>query len=284
MNFSNLWKHPKTTIAGLLLGVVQAGTLLSGAGLTFGAIGTTTWVGLAVALATTLLGAFAKDPGSAVSAPNASTSNSTAKLGALMLISLTLLGTMPVVGCTQAQRVSVAQEIVNWTPVFISTADTVNAAIEALDPATVAILGPMTLAINTFGPEFEKAAQAYLANPSQTNLQVIQALIVQIQQDTNSALLAAAKITNPTSQATATKNVNLIATIANTLLALVQSISTKTQVAAMAGQVRVTFAQVRPYLDEPGMQRAADRVAGDLALSRAPTPSQFFAYEAQSGF
>jgi hypothetical protein len=200
---------------------------------------------------------------------------------ATMILSLAALNTA---GCTQQQRVTVAQEIVNWAPVFISTADTVNAAVEALDPVTVAVLGPMTLALNTFGPQFELAAQNYLANPTQTALQTLQALVVQIQQNANSALLAAAKITNPVSQATATRNINLIATIANTLLALVQSISTKAQVAAMATQVHVTLAQVRPYMDEPAMQRASLGVSHDLALATVPTPAQFFAAEAQRGF
>jgi hypothetical protein len=187
-------------------------------------------------------------------------------------------------GCTQQQKISVAQEIVNWTPVLVSTADTVSAAVQALDPATALILGPATLALNTFAPEVEKAAQAYLANPNQTTLQVLQSVITQIQQDASAALLAAARVTNPNSQALAVKDVNLIATIANTLLALVQSISTKAQVAAMAAKVRVTLAQVRPLMDQNALEAASLRVSGDLALNHAPTVNQFFAYEAQAGF
>lgn len=210
--------------------------------------------------------------------------NKVRTLGAVLLCALTLLGTLPVTGCTQQQRLSVAQEIVNWTPVFISTADTVNASIMTLDPSTIAVLGPLTAAINAFGPEFQKAAQAYLANPNQTTLQALQQLIVQIQQDTNAALLAAARILDPVSQATALKNVNLVATIANTLLALVQQISTKAQVAAMSAAVRVPLAQVRPYMDEAALSRASAEVARHLALNEVPTPNQFFAYEARAGF
>jgi hypothetical protein len=205
-------------------------------------------------------------------------------LGVLALSLALFAGTLPVVGCTQQQRISAAQEIVNWAPVFISTADTVNAAIEALDPATVVILGPLTAGINAFGPQFELAAQNYLKNPNQTTLQVLQSLVTQIQQNASAALLAAAKIVNPASQATATKNINLLATIANTLLALVQSISTKAQVAAMATHVHVTLAQVRPYLDQGQMQEASIQVSHDLALNSAPTPAQFFAYEQHAGF
>ncbi len=275
--FSNLWNHPKTTAVGLLLAIVTIGGVFLQQGVTLGNLGTGNVVSLAIGVATALLGLLARDPSS-------SSTTSTAKLGAWMLISLTLLGTMPMVGCTQKQKITVAQEIVNWAPVFISTADTVNAAVEALDPATILVLRPLTLAIDTFGPQFQLAAQNYLANPNQTTLQVLQALIVQIQQNTNTALLKAAKITNPASQATATRNINLVATIANTLLALVQGISTKAQVAQMATGVHVTLAQVRPYLDQDSMQAASVKVSRDIALSVTPTPDQFFAYESRAGF
>ena len=205
-------------------------------------------------------------------------------LGGLLLCVLTLIAAVPVVGCTQAQKVSVAQEIVNWTPAFISAADAANAIIQSLDPATVIILRPMTVAIDAFAPQIALGARNYLANPNQTTLQVVQALIVQIQQNTNAALLNAAKITNPDSQARALASINLVATIANTLLALIQQISTKAQVLAMAAGVHVTLAQVRPYMDQPGLQRASLQVSHDLALTQAPTVDQFFAFEARSGF
>jgi hypothetical protein len=275
--FSNIWQHPKTSVTGVLICLVTIAGVLSQQGITLGNAGTGTMVTLIAAVATALLGLLSKDPGSPASLPTSS------KLGCLALIMLLFM--LPFeTGCTQQQKVNVAQEIVNWTPVLVSTADTVSAAVQALDPATVLILGPVTVALNAFAPEVQKAAQAYLANPSQSTLQVLQAVVLQIQQDATKALLAAAKITNPASQALAVKDVNLVATIANTLLALVQSISTKTQVAAMAAQVHVTLAQVRPLMDQNALEAASLRVSGDLALNHAPTVNQFFAYEAQSGF
>lgn len=218
--------------------------------------------------------------------------SSTQRLGALACSLLLVAATFGAAGCTQQQKISVAQEIVNWTPAFISTADTVNASIMALDPATIAILGPITAAVNAFGPEFQKAAQSYLANPGQTTLQVLQSLVTQIQQDTNSALLSAAKITNPASQATATRQINLLATIANTLLSLVQSISSKQQIAAMSlqgptvGAIRshIALAQVRSLLDEHSLEVARLEVQRDTRIARAPSVSDWFALEAQAGF
>jgi CheY-like chemotaxis protein len=278
MNLSNIWEHPKTTAAGLLLAIVTVAEVFEQQGVTLGHIGVGTGVSLLAAVATALLGLLARDP-----EKSSSKSQTGTQLGIALLIGLMI--SMPVMqGCTQQQRLSVAQEIVNWTPVFVSTADTVNAAVMALDPATVIVLAPLTAAVNALAPELQKAAQAYLVNPNQTTLQLLQAMAAQIQQDVNATLLAAAKITNPASQAKATQQINLVATVMITLFGLVQSISTKAQVAVMESQVHVTFAEVRPYLDIPAIQIASTRVSRDLKLGRSISPNEFFAYEAQSGF
>jgi hypothetical protein len=272
---TNIWNHPKTSIAGVLICATTIAGVLSQQGITLGHAGTGTVVALIASIAAAFLGLVAKDPSSG--------GTGGAATGAMIAFLCIMLVVGPV-GCTQQQKITVAQEIVNWTPVFISTADTVNASVEALDPPTAVVLVPLTAAINAFGPELQKAAQAYLANPNQTTLQVLQALVVQIQQDANTALLAAAKITNPTSQAMATRDINLIATIANTLLGLVQSISSKAQVAAMSARVQVQLALVRPYMDRNAMQAASLKVSRDLALNHTLTVDQFFNYEAKAGF
>ena len=67
MNFSNIWNHPKTTVAGLLIAVASVAGVLSQQGITLGKAGTGTIVTLVSALATALLGLFAKDPEAASS-------------------------------------------------------------------------------------------------------------------------------------------------------------------------------------------------------------------------
>jgi len=63
MNFiTNIWNHPKTSAAGLLIAVVSVAGVLSQQGLTLGKAGTGTVVTLVSALATALLGLLAKDP------------------------------------------------------------------------------------------------------------------------------------------------------------------------------------------------------------------------------
>lgn len=57
----NVYQHPKTTAAGLLIAIVAAAAALSQQGITLGHAGTGTVVALASAVATALLGAMAKD-------------------------------------------------------------------------------------------------------------------------------------------------------------------------------------------------------------------------------
>jgi len=276
---SNIWLHPKTSAAGLLIAIVTITSVLSTQGITLGSVGSGSIVTLISGLAAALLGLLARDPQSA-----ASEAGSTNKLGAWALIALVLSSSMAMTGCTQQQRVSVAQEIVNWTPALVSSVDTLGGVVEMLDPASAIIVAPVTAGINAFAPQFELAAKNYLANPNQTTLALLQSLVVQLQQNTNASLLAAGRIVNPKSQKTALTNINLVATIVNTLLGLVQSISNRAQIAQMALGVHVTLAQVQPYMDSDAMQAASLRVSRDLALNTIPTPKQFFAAEASVGF
>ena len=59
---TNIWNHPRTSAAGLLIGVAGIGSVLSQQGITLGKAGTGTVVSLATGVATVLLGLFAKDP------------------------------------------------------------------------------------------------------------------------------------------------------------------------------------------------------------------------------
>lgn len=62
MNLANIWQHPKTTIAGLLVCVVTIAGTLSQQGITLGNAGTGTVITLISGLATALLGLLARDP------------------------------------------------------------------------------------------------------------------------------------------------------------------------------------------------------------------------------
>lgn len=68
MNLANIWQHPRTSIAGLLIGIVSLGTVLSQQGITLGHAGSTTVISLATAIASAFLGLIARDPNTAKSA------------------------------------------------------------------------------------------------------------------------------------------------------------------------------------------------------------------------
>lgn len=202
---------------------------------------------------------------------------------ALALAFAGILCVMPI-GCTQQQRVTVAQEIVNLGPGVQSAVDTALATASVFLPADGLIFNAATAGFDTLSTGLEKAANDYLADPTQTTLAFLQAEIVKFQQAVNTALLQVAGIKDAASQKLALVAINGIATVVNTVLGLVQSISTKAQVAAMASQVHITLAQVRPLMDKAQMAAISLRVAHDIGLQQVVTVDQFYAYEARAGF
>lgn len=278
MNFANIWQHPNTTALGLLICIVTATGVLEQQGISLGTAGTGTVVALVGALASAFLGLFAQDP------KKGSNGTNTAKqLGIALLIGMLI--SMPALeGCTQQQKVNVAQEIVNWAPSLTSAVNAIAATGAVLQPQYAVAFGIATAGFDALSLGLQSAAKDYLANPSQTTLQLLQAEVVKFQQSVNTSLLQVAGIKDPASQRMALAAINALATVVNTILALVQSVSTKAQIAAMKAQVHVTLAQVRPYMDTQGMQMASLRVTRDLGLGHAVMPNEFFAYEAQAGF
>jgi hypothetical protein len=247
---SNVWKHPRTSAAGLLIAVVTVASILSQQGVSLGSAGTGTVVTLVSAIGTALLGLLARDPeGSSAS------TGTTAKLGALALIAL-LLPAPFVTGCSGA---SVAQDIVNWTPALQSAVNTVDSAASLLAPRDAPIFGAATVGFDAASNLLVAQAKAYLANPTASALEQLQTQVVTFQQQVNAALLEAGRITNTASQQHALACIQGVATIVTAIFALVQSVSSKVALARMASQSTIKLVAVRPYLDE---KRAAEIVAG----------------------
>ena len=253
MNFiKNIWNHPKTSAAGLLIAVASVASVLSQQGVTLGKVGTGTVVSLASALATALLGLMAKDP--ETGSEGAGGQGSTLKLGAWMLIAL-LIPLPWMQGCTAA---GVAENIVNWTPSLQSAVATVDSTAALLAPADAPIFTAATISFDAASNLLVAQAKAYLANPSGSALAKLQSQIVTLQQQVNTALLQAARIVDQKSQQHALAAIQGVGTIVIAILALVQSISSKAQVAQMAADSGVKLAAVEPYLNE---SRAAEIVA-----------------------
>ena len=263
---TNIWNHPKTLSAGLLIAVASIAGVLSQQGITLGKVGTGTVVSLVTALATALLGLMAKDPETASqSAAAGKPATQQAKLGAWMLIAL-LIPLPWMQGCTAT---GVAQDIVNWTPALQSAVATVDSTAALLAPADAPIFASATAGFDAASNLLVAQAKAYLANPSASVLAQLQTQIVTLQQQVNAALLQAAKIVDPASQQHALAAIQAVGTIASAILALVASVSSKAAVAHMAAQTGVKLSMVRPYLDD---SRAAEIVAAHygepVALAR----------------
>jgi hypothetical protein len=240
-SISNIWNHPKTSAAGLLIAVVTVASVLSQQGITLGTAGTSTVVTLVSGLATALLGLLARDPVSVSPNPG-----STAKLGAWALISLLL----PLPFLSGCSGTTVAQDIVNWTPALESAVATVDSTAAILAPAEAPIFAAATIGFDAASNLLVAQAKAYLANPTASVLTQLQAAVVGFQQQVNASLLSAARIANPVSQKHVLNAINAVGTVVIAILALVQSVSNKVAVAQMASQSTIKLAMVRPYLDE----------------------------------
>jgi len=272
---SNIWNHPRTSAAGLLIAAVTIAGVLSQQGITLGSAGTGTVISLVSALGTALLGLLAKDPD-----PGPATSNS-AKLGVLMLCAVLVAGTIPVAGCS---GIAVAQDIVNWTPALQTAGAVVDSTASVLAPADAPIFQAATTSFDAATNLLVAQCKAYLANPSASLLAQLQAQIVTFQQQVNAALLQSARIVNPNSQTHALAAINGVATIINAIFALIESISSKATAAQMASQASIKISQVQPYLDkEQAARLVAEHYSEPVFLARLQI-AQAQAAAIQAGF
>jgi hypothetical protein len=244
-SISNIWKYPKTSAAGLLIAIVTVAGTLSQQGVNLGTAGTGTVVTLVGAIATALLGLLAKDPLSGTAAVGPSTGVASSKLGAWALIALLL--PLPFMG--GCSGVTVAQDIVNWTPTLQGAVATVDTTAALLAPLDAPVFAAATIGFDAASNLLAAQAKAYLANPGASTLGQLQNQVVTFQQQVNAALLQAGKIINPASQQHALSAIQAVATIVSAMLALVQSVSSKTAVAQMAGRSTVKTASIERYMD-----------------------------------
>ncbi|MGA3032558.1 MAG: hypothetical protein ABSD70_04715 [Terracidiphilus sp.] len=249
---SNIWNHPKTSAAGLLIAIVSIAGVLSQQGVSLGNVGTGTVVSLISALATGLLGLLAKDPETGTEGTRSQGTN--AKLGAWAMIAL-LLPLPWMQGCAEK---SIAQDIVNWTPSLQSAVTTVDSTAALLAPADAPIFAAATAGFDAASNLLDAEAKAYLADPTAGTLLQLQTMIVTLQQQVDAALLQAARIVNPASQQHALAAIQAVGTVVSAILSLVQSISSKAAVARMASESGIKLAAVEPYLN---LSRSAQVVA-----------------------
>jgi hypothetical protein len=139
---------------------------------------------------------------------------------------------------------------VNWTPALESTAATVASTITVLQPQDALLISGALAGFDNLADLTVAEAKAYLANPGQTTLQALQTGILTLQQQVNGALLHAARIVDPNSQALVTAALNGVATIVNSIIALVLEIKGNTvQAEAAKAAPLVRSSEVRKLYD-----------------------------------
>lgn len=202
----------------------------------------------------------------------------TPQLGAIACILLLL---MSMIGCS---KVSVAQEIVNWTPTVEQTIASVIAGASFIDPAAAPIFALAEDGLKALGTVLTAAAQSYLTNPNATTLEALQNAVAAMLGQVNQGLLQAARIVNPQSQKLALTLLNGVAAAVNAIVALVEQISSKAAIARMGLKQRVKLAQVSRLLDQNQMRHAIQRTTADLGVKYDVTPAQFIAQQEALGF
>jgi hypothetical protein len=243
--FSNIWNHPRTTAAGLLISVASIASVLSQQGISFGEAGKGTVVTLVGALASALLGLLAKDPSAQTSGQTSGTASQQGKLGAWALIALLL--PLPFMGGCSSK--SVAENIVNWTPALQSAVAAVDSSSALLSAEDARAFAAATAGFDAAANLMVAQAKAYLANPSASTLAQMQNEVVTFQQQVNVAMLQAARIVNPGSQQHALATIQAVGTVVTAILALVQSISSKKELEQMAAQSTIKLSAVGPYVN-----------------------------------
>jgi hypothetical protein len=263
---SNIWNHPRTSAAGLLIAVVTVAGVFSQQGVTLGKAGAGTVITLVSAVATALLGLLARDPGESARERQARSAEDAARLGVWLLIVL-LLPLPWIEGCNGT---TVAQDIVNWTPALQSAVATVDSTAALLAPTDAPLFTAATTGFDAASNLLVAQAKAYLANPGAGALATLQTQVVTFEQQVNAALLAAARIVNPASQQHALAAIQAVGVIVTAILALVQSISGKSAIARMAAASPLKLATVKKWSnDAQRAQMVAAHYGEPLELARS---------------
>lgn len=161
--WANIWEHPKTSVAGVLIAVVTVASVLSQQGITLGNAGTGTVVSLIGALATALLGLLAKDPDSG--------STTSVKSGAWLLVALLLpAGVLTSCTATSSQLKSDAQALA-------TALSGLSAALTTEDAATASKLEVAAESLTAVVDNWDTSSSASKLNTAAAGVEAVLAVI-----------------------------------------------------------------------------------------------------------
>jgi hypothetical protein len=147
----NIWQHPRTSAAGLLIATATVAGVLSQQGITLGTAGTGTVVSLIAALATALLGLLSKDPGE-------STSGTKSKFGAGLIVAV-LIPALTLSGCTIT-----ANQLKNDAAALAAALTSLSAAVSPSDASAAAKLALAAESLNAVVNQWDASSSIGLLN------------------------------------------------------------------------------------------------------------------------
>jgi hypothetical protein len=186
-----------------------------------------------------------------------------AKLVTMLLVIVLVL--LPTAGCSQQSVVQQALTVFTAGQQYVAAAQSLAPELQVINPelakevAEYADLAGKNLA------SLIAIANAYLAKPDAQGYQALLNGVDALTASIDQKVLAAAKISNPGSQAKVMAILAVAATSAHVVLGALQAKASKGQVQAMpkiAG--RVAPAEIRPYLD----RAYADQMLADLGYGQ----------------
>ncbi len=207
---SNIWNHPKTTLAGLLVGIGTIAGVLSQQGITLGHAGTGTVVTLISGIAAALLGLVAQYPGGG----GATGPLLTGKMLGLILLGPVLIGSLTLTACTGSQVNQVVSEINAYLPTVVAIVNDalqIAAAVGTNPSASAAAVNPTVVnaltVVEADLKNLEPLVATYLAKASGSSTKAtawsnIQAIVDTAAADADNLLeLASVKNANSNAQA-----------------------------------------------------------------------------------
>jgi hypothetical protein len=214
-------------------------------------------------------------PTAVVTAASNSNGNSLGKVGTALMLCFALVTLPLTTGCTQAQAVDAMQKVDTGLKIakgILPQASLISQELQTADPAAAEYFAPL---LQKAGPALDKliaATEAYIANPGndayQAVLNGVDAFTAQVDQ----AALGTAGIKNPQSQAKVVAWIALFSTGLHVTLGILDAYaSSKQKKAVPAVSARVTFDQIRPFLNR---SYAHD----ELAQMGYSNPAQILAY------
>jgi hypothetical protein len=163
---SNIWEHPKTSAAGVLIAIATVAGVLVQQSITLGTAGTGTVVSLIGALATALLGLLAKDP-----SDSGSTSGTTIKQGIKLGTVLALAALVPALtlaGCTVT-----SSQLQNDAVALSSALTSLSAALSTSDADAAAKLEVAAESLNAIANHWDSSSSAGLLNTAAAGVETV---------------------------------------------------------------------------------------------------------------